>query len=66
MMRFALEQGADSLRVGFEDSDYLDPQTRVKTNAPLIGRAAALVRETGSEPMSPAEARALLGIPAKK
>lgn len=66
MMRFALEQGADSLRVGFEDSDYLDPQTRVKTNAPLIERAASLVRDTGSEPMSPTEARTLLGIAARK
>lgn len=64
MMRYALEQGADSLRVGFEDSDYLDPQTRVSTNEPLIRKAAELIRETGSEPMTSKEARKLLGIPA--
>ena len=62
MMRYALELGADSVRVGFEDSDYLDPETRVEINAPIVARAAELVRETGGRPMTPAEARALLGI----
>lgn len=62
MMAYALSQGANSLRVGFEDSAYLDPQTIVKTNAPLIEKAASLIRESGAEAMTPNEARALLGI----
>ena len=62
MMRYARELGADSVRVGFEDSDYLDPETRVDTNAPIVARAAELVRETGGRPMTPSEARALIGI----
>ena len=62
MMRHALALGADSIRIGFEDSDYLDPKTRVTENAPLIRRAAALVRETGGEPMTPEEVRTLLGM----
>lgn len=62
MMRYALEQGADSLRVGFEDSDYLDPDTRVAVNAPLIQKAADLVQETGSALMSPEEVRKLFHI----
>lgn len=62
MMRYALRQGADSLRVGFEDSDYLTPERRAGSNAPLIRRAAELVRECGAEPMTPAEARKLLGL----
>ena len=62
MMRYALELGADSIRVGFEDSDYLDAQTRVDTNAPIVRRAAELVHETGGRPMTTAEARQCLGI----
>lgn len=66
MMRYALSIGADSVRVGFEDSDYLDPETRVTTNAPLIRKAAELVRETGGCPMTPDEVRAILGIKGSK
>ena len=62
MMRYALSLGADSVRVGFEDSDYLDPDTRVTVNAPIIRRAAEVVRETGAEPMTPAEVREMLKI----
>lgn len=40
----------------------LDPQTLVQTNAPLIEKAASLIREAGAEPMTANEARALLGI----
>ena len=62
MMRYALELGADSIRVGFEDSDYLDADTRVETNAPIVQRAADLVRATGARPMTAAEARVCLRI----
>lgn len=62
MMRYAIEQGADSLRVGFEDSDYLNPDTRVRTNAPLIHKAAEVVRNSNAEPMTTAEVRSIMGI----
>ena len=62
MMRYALELGADSIRVGFEDSDYLDAETRVSANAPIVQRAAELVHTTGGRPMTATEARQVLGI----
>lgn len=62
MVRYALNKGAFSVRIGFEDSDYLTPDERVSENAPLIARAAQLVREAGAEPMTPDEVRAALGI----
>ncbi len=57
LMRYALSLGAHSLRLGFEDSDYLDPETRVSENWPILRKAAELVRESGAEPMTPAEVR---------
>ncbi|MBR2275658.1 MAG: 3-keto-5-aminohexanoate cleavage protein [Lachnospiraceae bacterium] len=65
MVKKALTLGADALRIGFEDSDYLDENTRVETNAELIKEAARLVREAGMEPMTPAEAREMLSIPSE-
>ena len=62
MMSHALDEGASSIRIGFEDSDYLDPDTRVKTNAELIKRASQLVRSKGKEPMTPAEVRKMMHI----
>ena len=62
MMRYALSLGANSLRIGFEDSDYADSGRRVSLNAPIVERAAALVRESGAAPMSAAAARTLLHI----
>ncbi len=62
MMRYALSLGADSLRVGFEDSDRLEPEVRVNTNEPIVARAAELVREAEAVPMTAERARELLGI----
>lgn len=62
MMEYALKQGAQTLRVGFEDSDYLDAAHRTDRNAPLIEVAARLVRDAGKEPMKPEEVRKILGI----
>ena len=63
MVKKALELGADALRIGFEDSDCLDENTRAETNAELIRETARLVREAGMEPMSAKEAREMLSIP---
>lgn len=62
MVEEALKMGASSVRIGFEDSDYIAPGERVKTNAPLIAETAALIRKLGMEPMTPAEARAMIQL----
>jgi uncharacterized protein (DUF849 family) len=48
------------LRTGVEDTFYLPNGDRVSGNGPLIECMARLARETGREPASPAEARALI------
>ena len=58
----ALGMGAKTVRVGFEDSDYLDPNTQVSTNAPIVKKAADLIRAMDKEVMTPAEARAFFKI----
>ena len=65
MMKYAVNYGAGSLRVGFEDSDYLDPDTRVDNNSIIVKRAAEIVRECGKDVASVKEAREILNIPFK-
>ena len=62
MMRYAVNYGAGSLRVGFEDSDYLDTDQRTDKNSAIVRRAVQIIRECGKEPASSREARAILGI----
>ncbi|MBU8900559.1 3-keto-5-aminohexanoate cleavage protein [Corallococcus sp. H22C18031201] len=54
-----------NIRVGLEDNFYLDTAGRemAKGNGPLVEKAVRLARDAGREPMTPAEARAALGIP---
>lgn len=59
----ALGLGAKTVRVGFEDSDYLNPHTQVQTNAPLVKATAELIHSMNKEVMTPAEAREMLKIP---
>ncbi len=66
MCDIALDLGASSLRIGFEDSDYIAPGVRVDTNAALIAKAADLVKSKGMMPMTSAELRSILGIPQLK
>ncbi len=63
MVKNALDYGAQTLRLGFEDSDYISPGMRVDTNAAIIKEASDIVKSKGMMPMTPQEARALLGIP---
>ncbi len=58
----ALGMGAKTVRVGFEDSNYLDENTQVDTNAPLVEKTATLIRAMDKEVMTPADARKLLHI----
>ncbi len=62
MMKRALEQGASSIRIGFEDSDYIDPDHRADNNAQIVATGVDLVRSLGMEPMTPDEVRALAGL----
>ena len=58
----ALGMGASTVRIGFEDSNYLDATTVVDTNVPLVEKTIRLLRAMDKEPMSPAEARQQLNI----
>ena len=58
----ALGMGAKTVRVGFEDSDYLDEDTRVTSNAPLVKKTVELIHAMDKEVMTPDEARAFLHI----
>lgn len=49
-----------NLRTGVEDTFYLPNGDKVSGNGPLIEAMAALAREVGREPATPAEARAML------
>jgi uncharacterized protein (DUF849 family) len=60
---WALEHGGH-LRTGLEDNIRLDKETLAPSNAALVKRAAELCAEYGRHPASPAEARALLSLPA--
>ena len=64
MVSKALDMGAVSLRLGFEDSNYLENDVQCTTNAELIKAAAELLREKDMEPMTPDEVRQMLKIKA--
>jgi 3-keto-5-aminohexanoate cleavage enzyme len=50
------------LRVGMEDNVFFAPGREVTGNAELVARAAHLATELQRPPMSPTEARSLLGL----
>ncbi len=50
------------VRVGLEDNLYLGRGVLAPDNAALVRRAVEIVRLLGSEPATPAEARAILGL----
>lgn len=62
LLSAAAAMGADMLRVGFEDSVWLEGGRRADNNVVLVERAAAIVRSRGMEPATPDEARRILGI----
>ena len=52
------------VRVGLEDNIHFDRQrTDPADNPRLVGRIARIGREMGREPATPAEARAIIGLP---
>jgi 3-keto-5-aminohexanoate cleavage enzyme len=50
------------VRVGFEDNVYFSKGVLAKSNAELVERAARIVRESGAEPATPDDVRALLNL----
>ena len=61
--RWSLELGGH-VRTGLEDNVRLDRHTLAPSNAALVARAAALCADYDRHPATPAEARAILGLPA--
>lgn len=58
----AVAMGATVVRVGFEDSDYLDENTRAQYNYQIVEKTAALICAMGLEPAAPDEAREILRL----
>jgi uncharacterized protein (DUF849 family) len=54
-----------SIRVGLEDNFYLPDGTMARSNGDLVAKAHEMVVNAGRRPATVAEARALLGLPAR-
>ena len=63
LVKTALDLGASTVRIGFEDSNYLRPGVQVDNNAVIVKEVADILRKKQMEPMTPDEARAMLHIP---
>ena len=50
------------VRVGLEDNLYMSKGVLAEGNAPVVARAARIIREIGAEVASPAQARQILGL----
>ncbi|TGR23041.1 MULTISPECIES: 3-keto-5-aminohexanoate cleavage protein [unclassified Mesorhizobium] len=53
------------IRVGMEDNFYLNKGELAQTNAQLVEKAVSIIRSIGGEMATAAEARSILGLPAK-
>lgn len=58
----ALGLGAKTVRIGFEDSCYLNPTTTVETNLPLVQKTVALLHSMDKQAMTAEEAREMLHL----
>lgn len=50
------------VRVGLEDSLFIEPRTLAVSNAQQVEKAVRILTEMGHEPATPAEAREMLGL----
>lgn len=50
------------MRVGLEDSVYLEPGVKARSNADLVERAVRLARDLGRSPTNPGETRRMLDL----
>lgn len=53
----ALGLGAKTVRIGFEDSYYLNDEDTADSNVPLVKKTAALIQAMDKQPMTSSEAR---------
>jgi uncharacterized protein (DUF849 family) len=51
-----------NLRVGLEDSLFIETRKLALSNAQQVEKAVRLLREMGHEPATPAQARGMLGL----
>jgi len=51
-----------NVRVGLEDSLYLEKGVLAKSNAEQVAKIIRIMRELGLEPATPSEAREILGL----
>lgn len=58
----AVAMGAKTVRIGFEDSPFIEPGKKAESNLPLVEHCVKLLRAMGKEPMTPREARSFLAI----
>ncbi len=54
------------VRVGFEDNLYISKGVLAKSNGELVEKVVRIAKELGREIATPAEARRILGLPAKQ
>ena len=64
VMEWALARGADAVRTGLEDNIRITKTRLASGNAELVALAAEVLARHGRRPATPAEARAMLGVPA--
>lgn len=58
----AIGMGAKTVRIGFEDSNYLDENTIIENNLPLVEKTVHLLYAMDKKSMSPKEAREYFNI----
>lgn len=61
-LAMAVAMGATVVRVGFEDSDYLEKGVKAEHNYQIVEKTAALIRAMGLETATPEEAREILKL----
>lgn len=61
-LAMAIAMGATVVRVGFEDSAYLEEGVMAEYNYQIVEKTAALIRAMGFETASPEEAREILHL----
>lgn len=58
----AMAMGATVMKIGLEDSCYLDANTKVDSNLPLVEKLASLAKMMGLEIATPEEARQMMNL----
>lgn len=61
-LAMAIAAGATVVRIGFEDSHYLEEGREAVYNYELVEKLAALIRAMGLEPATPEETRKMLNL----